>query len=115
MGKTGIRNAYRTGRGKIYVRAKAEIEEYKDGRFRIAVTEIPYGVRKSALIEKIAEEVKGERIFGISDIRDESDKDGLRFVIELKREANPPGCLKPALQVHRHAGYLLGDNDCACQ
>ena len=89
MGKTGIRNAYRTGRGKIYVRAKAEIEEYKDGRFRIAVTEIPYGVRKSALIEKIAEEVKGERIFGISDIRDESDKDGLRFVIELKREANP--------------------------
>lgn len=89
MGKTGIRNAYRTGRGKIYVRAKAEIEEYKDGRFRIAVTEIPYGVRKSALIEKIAEEVKGERIFGISDIRDESDKDGLRFVNELKREANP--------------------------
>lgn len=89
MGKTGIRNAYRTGRGKIYVRAKAEIEEYKDGRFRIAVTEIPYGVRKSALIEKIAEEVKSERIFGISDIRDESDKDGLRFVIELKREANP--------------------------
>lgn len=89
MGKTGIRNAYRTGRGKIYVRAKAEIEEHKDGRFRIAVTEIPYGIRKSALIEKIAEEVKGERIFGISDIRDESDKDGLRFVIELKREANP--------------------------
>ncbi|MBP3480615.1 MAG: DNA gyrase subunit A [Clostridia bacterium] len=89
MGKTGIRNAYRTGRGKIYVRAKAEIEEYKDGRFRIAVTEIPYGIRKSALIEKIAEEVKGERISGISDIRDESDKDGLRFVVELKREANP--------------------------
>lgn len=89
MGKTGIRNAYRTGRGKIYVRAKADIEEYKDGRFRIVVTEIPYGVRKSALIEKIAEEVKGERIPGISDIRDESDKDGLRFVVELKREANP--------------------------
>lgn len=89
MGKTGIRSAYRTGRGKIYVRAKADIEEYKDGRFRIVVTEIPYGVRKSALIEKIAEEVKGERIPGISDIRDESDKDGLRFVVELKREANP--------------------------
>ncbi len=89
MGKTGIRNAYRTGRGKIYVRARAEIEEYREGRFRIVVTEIPYGVKKSALIEKIADEVKGERIFGISDIRDESDKDGLRFVIELKREANP--------------------------
>ncbi len=89
MGKTGIRNAYKTGRGKIYVRAKAEIEEHKEGKFRIVVTEIPYMVRKSALIEKIADEVKGERINGISDIRDESDKDGLRFVIELKKEANP--------------------------
>ncbi len=88
MGRTGIRNAYKTGRGKIYVRAKAEIEEQKDGRFKIVVTEIPYMVRKSALIEKIADEVKGERIVGISDIRDESDKDGLRFVIELKKEAN---------------------------
>ena len=89
MGKTGIRNAYRTGRGKIYVRAKADIEEYKEGRFRIVVTEIPYMIRKAALIEKIADEIKGERIQGISDIRDESDKDGLRFVIELKKEANP--------------------------
>lgn len=89
MGKTGIRNAYRTGRGKIYVRAKADIEEYKDGKFRIVVTEIPYMVRKAALIEKIADEIKGERIQGISDIRDESDKDGLRFVVELKKEANP--------------------------
>ncbi len=89
MGKTGIRNAYKTGRGKIYVRAKSEIEEYKEGRFRIVVTEIPYMVRKAALIEKIADEIKGERIIGISDIRDESDQDGLRFVIELKKEANP--------------------------
>lgn len=89
MGRTGIRNAYRTGRGKIYVRAKADIEEYKDGKFHIVVTEIPYGVRKAALIEKIADEVKGERITGISNIRDESDKDGLRFVVEIKREANP--------------------------
>ena len=89
MGKTGIRNAYKTGRGKIYVRAKAEIEEHKEGKFRIVVTEIPYMVRKSALIEKIAEEVKGDRIQGIADIRDESDKDGLRFVVELKKEANP--------------------------
>ena len=89
MGKTGIRNAYKTGRGKIYVRAKSEIEEYKDGKFRIVVTEIPYMIRKSALIEKIADEVKTDRIPGISDIRDESDKDGLRFVIELKKEANP--------------------------
>ena len=89
MGRSGIRNAYRTGRGKIYVRAKAEIEEWKDGRFKIVVNEIPYMVRKAALIEKIAEEVKTGRIEGISDIRDETDKDGLRFVVELKKEANP--------------------------
>jgi len=89
MGRTGIRNAYRTGRGKIYVRARAEIEEWKDDRYKIVVTEIPYMVRKSALIEKIADEVKSDRISGISDIRDESDKDGLRFVVELKKEANP--------------------------
>ncbi len=88
MGRTGIRNAYRTGRGKIYVRARAEIEEWKDDRYRIVVTEIPYMVRKAALIEKIAEEVKSDRIPGISDIRDESAQD-IRFVIELKKEANP--------------------------
>ncbi len=88
MGRSGIRKAYQTGRGKIYVRAKAEIEEYKD-RFRIVVTEIPYMVRKAALIEKIADEAKSDRIPGIADIRDESDKDGLRFVVDLKREANP--------------------------
>jgi len=88
MGRSGIRKAYETGRGKIYVRARAEIEEHKD-RFRIVVTEIPYMIRKAALIEKIAMEAKSDRIPGISDIRDESDKDGLRFVVELKREANP--------------------------
>ena len=89
MGRSGIRQAYRTGRGKIYVRARAEIEEWKDGRYKIVVTEIPYMIRKAALIEKIADEVKTDRIPGISDIRDESDKDGLRFVVELKKEANP--------------------------
>ncbi len=89
MGRSGIRQAYRTGRGKIYVRARAEIEEWKDGRYKIVVSEIPYMVRKAALIEKIADEVKTDRIPGISDIRDESDKDGLRFVVELKKEANP--------------------------
>ncbi len=89
MGRSGIRQAYRTGRGRIYVRAKAEIEEWRDGRYKIVVTEIPYMIKKSALIEKIAEEVKSDRIPGIFDIRDESDKDGLRFVVELKKEANP--------------------------
>ena len=89
MGRSGIRQAYRTGRGKIYVRARAEIEEWKDGRYKIVVTEIPYMVRKAGLIEKIADEVKTDRIPGISDIRDESDKDGLRFVVELKRKPIP--------------------------
>ena len=89
MGRSGIRNAYRTGRAKIYVRARAEIEEWKDDRYKIVVTEIPYMVRKAALIEKIADEVKTGRIEGISDIRDETDKDGLRFVVELKKDANP--------------------------
>ena len=89
MGRSGSRQAYRTGRGKIIVRAKAEIEEWRDGRYKIVVTEIPYMIKKSALIEKIADEVKTDRIAGISDIRDESDKDGLRFVVELKKEANP--------------------------
>ncbi len=87
MGRSGIRNAYRTGRAKIYVRARAEIEEWKDDRYKIVVTEIPYMVRKAALIEKIADEVKTGRIEGISDIRDETDKDGLRFVVELKKDA----------------------------
>ncbi len=89
MGRSGIRNAYRTGRAKIYVRARAEIEEWRDDRYKIVVTEIPYMVRKAALIEKIADEVKTGRIEGISDIRDETDKDGLRFVVELKKDANP--------------------------
>ena len=89
MGRSGIRNAYRTGRAKIYVRARADIEEWRDDRYKIVVTEIPYMVRKAALIEKIADEVKTGRIEGISDIRDETDKDGLRFVVELKKDANP--------------------------
>ena len=88
MGRSGIRAAYATGRGKIILRARAEIQE-KNGRFRIAVTEIPYMVNKARLIESIANLVKEKRIEGISDLRDESDRDGMHFVIELKRDANP--------------------------
>ena len=88
MGKAGIRAAYETGRGKIVVRAKAEIEE-ENGRHRIVVTEIPYQVNKAKLIEKIADLVKDKKITGISDLRDESDREGMRIVIELKRDANP--------------------------
>ena len=88
MGKSGIRAAYETGKGKIVVRAKAEIEE-ENSRHRIIVTEIPYQVNKAKLIESIADLVKDKKIVGISDLRDESDREGMRIVIELKRDANP--------------------------
>lgn len=88
MGKSGIRSAYETGRGKIIVRAEAEIEE-ENNRHRIIVTELPYQVNKAKLIESIADLVKDKRINGISDLRDESDREGMRIVIELKRDANP--------------------------
>ncbi len=88
MGVSGIRAAYHTGRGKLRVRAKAEIEDWKENRQRIVVTEIPYAVNKARLIEKIAELVHDKRVEGISDLRDESDRDGMRIIIELKRDAN---------------------------
>ena len=89
VGRDGIRSAYTTGRGKITVRAKTEIEEHGNGRYRIIVTELPYQVNKARLIENIAELVKDTRPDGISDLRDESDREGMRIVIELKRDANP--------------------------
>ena len=88
MGRAGIRAAYATGRGRIILRARTEIEEYKDGYERIVVTEIPYMVNKARLIVNIAELVKDKRVDQIRDLRDESDRDGLRIVIELKRDAN---------------------------
>ena len=84
-GAKGIREAYRTGRGKIYVRARTVFEEMDNGRQRIVVTELPYQVNKARLMEKIAELVKDKRIEGITELRDESDKDGMRMVIELRR------------------------------
>lgn len=87
-GRSGIIDAYRTGRGRVYVRARTEIEE-KDNRQSIIVTQIPYQVNKAKLIEKIAELVKDKKIEGISNLRDESDKDGMRIVIELKRNEIP--------------------------
>ena len=88
LGKRGIYDAYHEGRGKIITRAKSEIEEMHNGRQRIVVTEIPYQVNKARLIEKIAELVHDKRLEGISDIRDESDRSGMRIVIELKRDVN---------------------------
>jgi DNA gyrase subunit A len=89
LGKSGIREAYRTGQGKIKVRACCEIQETSRGRSQIVVTEIPYMVNKARLIERIAELVKDKSIDGISEIRDESNREGMRIVIELKRDANP--------------------------
>ena len=89
MGKSGIRAAYATGRGKITLRGRAEIEEQKNGRFHIIITEIPYMVNKARLQEHIADLVKEKRIDGISDINDESNRQGMRVVIELKKDANP--------------------------
>ena len=88
LGKSGIKRAYRTGRGKILVRAKADIETYAGNKQRILVTELPYQVNKARLIMKIAELVKEKKIEGIADLRDESGRSGMRIVIELKRDAN---------------------------
>lgn len=89
MGRGGCKEAYKTGQGKVLVRAKTLIEESKRGRMRIVVSEIPFQVNKARLIEKIADLVKEKKVDGISSIRDESSKDGMRIVIELKKDANP--------------------------
>ncbi len=89
LGRSGIRQAYATGRGKVVVRARAEFEEHGQGRTRIIVTELPYQVNKRQLIKNIADQVREKRLEGISDLRDETDRNGMRMVIELKRDANP--------------------------
>ena len=89
MGRSGIRAAYATGRGKILVRARTEIEEYGHDRIRIIVTELPYQVNKRQLVMAMADQVREKRLEGISGLRDESDRNGMRIVIELKRDANP--------------------------
>ena len=99
LGTAGIRQAYRTGRGRIVVRAKAEIEEMHGGKSRIVVTEIPYQVNKARLVEKIAELVHDKRVEGISDLRDESDRNGMRIVIELKKDVNANVVLN---QLYKH-------------
>ena len=89
MGRSGIRAAYATGRGKVVVRARTEFEEFGAGRTRIIVSELPYQVNKRQLIKAIAEQVKDKKLEGISDLRDETDRGGMRMVIELKKDANP--------------------------
>ena len=89
MGRSGIRAAYATGRGKVVVRARTEFEEFGKDRIRIIVSELPYQVNKRQLIKTIAEQVKDKKLEGISDLRDETDRNGMRMVIELKKDANP--------------------------
>ena len=88
MGRNAIRQAYTTGRGSIIVRGKAEIEETENGRFKIVISELPYGVNKARFIMQMADLVKDKKIEGISDIKEESDRDGLRVVVDVKKDAN---------------------------
>ncbi|MDE6585858.1 MAG: DNA gyrase subunit A [Clostridia bacterium] len=109
MGRSGIKKAYRTGRGNIIIRSRCEIEEYQSGsqtRTRIIVTEIPYQVNKAKLVENIADLVKNKKIEGISDIREESDRDGMRIVIELKKEANAQVVLN---LLYKHTSLQVSD------
>lgn len=99
LGREGINNAYATGRGKIVIRARADIEEMSKGRRHIVVTELPYQTNKATLVERIADLAKGKRIEGISELRDESDRHGMRIVIELRREAQPEQVLN---NLYRH-------------
>ncbi len=107
LGKNSAKEAYRTGQGKVLVRAKAEIEESSRGRQQIVVTEIPYQVNKARLIEKIAELVKEKRLDGISDIRDESNRHGMRIVIEMKRDANPQITLNRLYNTQMQESYSM--------
>ncbi|MBO8125651.1 MAG: DNA gyrase subunit A [Firmicutes bacterium] len=99
LGRDGIKKAYRTGRGSIKVRAKTSIEQLSNGKSRIVVTELPYMVNKAALIEKIAQLVRDKKVEGITDLRDESDRKGMRVVIEVKRDINPHVILN---QLYKH-------------
>ncbi|MDR0850820.1 MAG: DNA gyrase subunit A [Christensenellaceae bacterium] len=107
MGRAAIRNAYRTGRGGITIRARAEIEENeRGGKSSIVVTELPYQVNKAKLIEQIAELVKDKKIEGISDIREESDRDGMRIVVEVKKDANAQVVLN---MLYKHTPMQIGN------
>ena len=100
IGRSGIRTAFETGRGSITIRARAEFEEIRRDREAIIVTEIPYQVNKSTLLERIGELVRAKQIEGIGEMRDESDRSGMRIVIELKRDATARGGAEPAVPLH---------------
>ncbi len=109
LGRSGIKKAYKTGRGNIIIRSRCEIEDYQSGsqtRSRIVITEIPYQVNKAKLVESIADLVKNKRIEGIADIRDESDRDGMRVVIEIKKDANAQVVLN---LLYKHTNLQISD------
>jgi DNA gyrase subunit A len=108
-GRRGIMEAYKTGRGKVYLRCKATTETMQNDRMRIVITEIPYMVNKSTLLEKIAELVRAKQVDGISDLRDESDRDGMRIVVELKKDAFPEVVLN-TLYKHTQLASTFGIN-----
>lgn len=107
MGRSGIKKAYRTGRGNAIIRARAEIEEHGNNRQRIVITELPYQVNKAKLIENIAELVKQKRIEGISDIQEESDREGMRIVIEIKKDAQPQVVLN---SLYKHTNLQISNS-----
>ena len=110
-----IKNAYATGRGGMVVRAKTEIVEKKGGKWAIIVTEIPYMVNKSTLITKIADLARDKKVVGITDIRDESNKDGIRIVIDLKKDSYPKKILNQlALQIHYSTEFIQHEHDRSC-
>ena len=104
MGRAGIRAAYATGRGRVVVRARHEFEEFGNNRIRIIITELPYQVNKRMLIKNMADQVEDKRLEGISNIQDETDRNGMRIVIELKRDANPQVDPAAKLLCHQYAG-----------
>jgi DNA gyrase subunit A len=115
IGNEGIRQAYSTGRGRLVVRGLAHIEEIRGGRFAIVVTEIPYQINKTSLIERIAELVREGRIDSITDLRDESDRRGMSIVIELKRGCRTPQGFKSTFQIHTVAIHLRCPASGACR
>ena len=110
MGEDGIKSAYQTGRGTIIMQGKAEIERTDSGRNQILITELPFQVNKARMVERIAELMREKKLDGISDLRDESDRNGIRVVLELRREANPDVILEPGLYKHTQLQESFGVN-----
>ena len=110
IGREGINEAYATGKGRIQMRARVQLEQMTNGKTRIVISELPYMVNKASLIEKIAELVRDKRVDGITDLRDESDRDGLRVAIEVRRDVNSPYSAESPVQTYSAPGNLWRDH-----